>query len=99
MQLFNEAFVLLTNYTLFCFTDFVPSPVGKSAIGWTLIAITCLNMAVNMGKMIGDNCIKAARYLKLRYLKHTAMKRYNEKRRKGFDQSLKLAQGRVQQLV
>ena len=77
MQLVNEVFVLLTNYTLFCFSDFVPKPDAKKAIGWMLVAITCLNIVVNIGIMIVESIIKAMRYLKLRLLRHEALKKLN----------------------
>jgi len=62
----------LTNYTLFCFTDFVAEPGVKVYIGWTLIAVTCANIAINLGLMIAENMIKASKYLRLKYLRHLA---------------------------
>jgi hypothetical protein len=72
MYFVNEGFVLLTNYTLFCFIDFVAKPDAKVYIGWTLIAFTCANIAINLGLMIAENMIKASKYLRLKYLRHLA---------------------------
>jgi len=51
MQLINEWFTLLTIYNLYCFTDFVGYN-GQNAMGVVLVGITCINIAVNVGKMI-----------------------------------------------
>jgi hypothetical protein len=51
MQLINERFTLLTINNLYCFTDFVGYN-GQNAMGVVLVGITCLNIALNVGKMI-----------------------------------------------
>ena len=57
----NEGFALLTIYTMFCFTDFVPDTFGKNAIGFVLVGITCANIAVNVGKMTFEKVNEAIR--------------------------------------
>ncbi len=68
MQLINEGFALLTIYTLFCFTDFVPDDFGKNVIDFVLVGITCINIAVNVGKMIVEKVTQVMSYSKGRYM-------------------------------
>lgn len=44
----NEFFVLLTNYNLLCFTDFVLIPDDKFTMGWVMIGVTIVNIAINL---------------------------------------------------
>ena len=48
MLLMNEFFVLLTNYNLLCFTDFVLIPDDKFTMGWVMIGVTIVNIAINL---------------------------------------------------
>lgn len=45
MELLNEFFVLITNYHMFCFTDF-NNPQGKVFMGTSLVYITIINFLV-----------------------------------------------------
>jgi hypothetical protein len=47
LEIFNEICILLTSYHLSCFTMFVSDPLIKYNIGWSLLALTSLNMLVN----------------------------------------------------
>lgn len=51
MLLMNEFFVLLTNYNLLCFTDFVASPDAKSTMGMVMMYVTGVNIAINLLRM------------------------------------------------
>jgi len=97
MDLLNEAFVLLTMYQLFCFTEFVIDVEAKSLVGLILIFLTCLHVAVNLGVMAGCNLALAARKIKLKYLqerKRLTQRRLTaaaeKKRKEKFDKKVEL---------
>lgn len=48
IELFNETCVILLNYHLICFTDFVQELYIRDWIGNILILVTILNVAVNL---------------------------------------------------
>lgn len=52
MEIFNELCILLASCHLFVFTAFVDSPEVQYKLGWTLIGVSVLNMAVNILVMI-----------------------------------------------
>jgi len=52
MLLINEAFVMLNIYVQITFTDINRDPEAKVVMGNVLIAITVLNMAVNIGRIL-----------------------------------------------
>jgi hypothetical protein len=43
----NEFFVLLINYHLIIFSDWVPDGSARETMGYSLISITLLNIAIN----------------------------------------------------
>jgi hypothetical protein len=65
MEIFNEFCVLLAATHLFWFTDFVPDPEIQYLYGWSLIAVSVLNIFVNMLIMVW----MSFRSLKLLYWK------------------------------
>lgn len=52
LEIFNETSVLLVSYHLYYFTDFIDDPVLKYEIGWMIIAVTLLNIVVNIGVIV-----------------------------------------------
>jgi hypothetical protein len=52
MEVFNEACILVASCHLFVFTAFVDSPEVQYKLGWTLIGVSVLNMAVNIAIMV-----------------------------------------------
>ena len=52
MEIFNEFCTLLAATHLFWFTDFVPDPETQCLFGWSLIAVSVLNIVVNMLVMV-----------------------------------------------
>jgi hypothetical protein len=68
MELMNEAFVLLTNYHLFCFTDFSPDVYRREETGLSLIVAVVLNLLLNLGVITYGTFSKSARNFKLKYL-------------------------------
>jgi hypothetical protein len=51
IEVFNECCILIAGYHLFSFTDFVSDSEIKYKMGWSIIGITIINIAVNMGVM------------------------------------------------
>jgi hypothetical protein len=51
MEIFNECCIIGASYHLFAFTEFVGDPELQYNIGWSIIGVTLLNIAVNMGLM------------------------------------------------
>lgn len=45
LELFNEFFVLLTNYHMLCFTNF-NNPQGKLFMGTSLVYVTIINFSI-----------------------------------------------------
>ena len=49
LEVFNELCILLVNYHLIFFTDFIPNdPLLKYQIGWSIMSISTLSIVVNM---------------------------------------------------
>ncbi len=48
LEIFNELSILLSSYHLFAFTPLVDSPSVQYHLGWSLIGVITLNIAVNM---------------------------------------------------
>jgi len=48
MNLFNEAFLLVTSYHLCIFTPWTQSADVKYSAGWSLTVLTALNIIVNL---------------------------------------------------
>ncbi len=65
MEIFNEFCILLAATHLFWFTDFVADPEIQYQYGWSLIAVSVLNIFVNMLIMV----LMSFRSLKLLYWK------------------------------
>jgi hypothetical protein len=70
MELLNEAFafVLLTNYHLFTFTEFAPDVDAREFMGTSLIATTIINLLLNIGVISFSTVSISMRKLKLKYL-------------------------------
>ena len=52
LEYFNEFTILMCLYNCFLFTDFVPSPVNRYTIGYSMIVCTLFNFAVNGALMV-----------------------------------------------
>lgn len=68
MELLNEAFVLVSTYHFYEFTDFMVNVSVREVIGQSLVVITCLNVLVNLGVAFITSLIEGIRKLKLSYL-------------------------------
>ena len=52
MDLVNEAFVLLSTYHLYQFTEFMPHLDERSLVGRSLMFIIIINVALNLGVVV-----------------------------------------------
>jgi hypothetical protein len=68
MELYNEAFVLVSTYHFYEFTDFMVNVSVRESIGKSLVVLTCLNVLVNLGVAFITSLIEGIRKLKLFYL-------------------------------
>lgn len=69
MELFNETCVLLINYHLMCFTDFLGDLALREKAGLTLIILTITNIMINLGQISYVNLCKVSRKLYIHRLK------------------------------
>jgi hypothetical protein len=68
MEIFNECCIMGAAYHLFTFTEFVGDPEMQYNIGWSIIGVTLINIAVNMGLMIYTSFLKfKLMFKKLKY--------------------------------
>jgi len=56
LELFNEFFVLITNYHMLCFTDF-NNPQGKVYMGTSLIYVTLINFVIAILVVLFKTCL------------------------------------------
>ena len=68
MDLCNEAFVLITTYHLYQFTDFMTDLDNRGYVGYSLIVVTVLNVLLNLCVVVIPNIALLCRKLKLKYL-------------------------------
>ena len=62
---FNESFVIILNYHLLCFADFVVDTKTRNLVGWSMIVSIGICLFINMTFIIG-NAIKDT-YIKYRF--------------------------------
>ena len=48
LEMFNEFSIVIVNYHLYLFTNFLPDPIIQFNVGWSLLAVTVGNIIVNM---------------------------------------------------
>jgi hypothetical protein len=75
IELFNETCVILINYHLICFTDFVLDLEKKDQVGYSLIAVTIFYIVVNLSLISFQNIVTLCRKIKLYRLKLNRQKR------------------------
>ncbi len=68
MVLVNEAFVLIVTYHFYTFTDFMTDTQNRLYMGYSLVAFTCLNVAINLGVVTVETLSIVGRKLKLKYM-------------------------------
>lgn len=69
LELINEVFLLLTNYHLMMFTDFLSDYLMRENVGMSLVVFTIIGVVVNLSIVIIETVSVVSRILKLSYLK------------------------------
>ena len=69
MDITNECFVVLTIYTLICFTDFVADKSVQNLVGKGLIVVISLSICINLVIILISNTLLLTRNLKIGWLK------------------------------
>ncbi len=85
MEYFNECVLVLCVYHYFCFTAFVPDAEARFFIGYSLIAVTAFNIAVNvivMQTVTVQSCIFRCKRMRHRLLLRLRTKKNETARRK-----------------
>jgi hypothetical protein len=75
LNLVNEAFVLLITYHLYEFTDFLTNLKARNLVGYSIVAITFINVGLNIAVVVSQTVFQVWRKLKLKYL---ALKQRNQ---------------------
>jgi hypothetical protein len=68
MDLVNEAFILMTTYHLYQFTEFMTDLDNRSYTGKSLMLLIIVDVLVNIGVVVVETSSLTLRKLKLRYL-------------------------------
>jgi hypothetical protein len=68
MDLVNEAFILMTTYHLYQFTEFMTDLDNRSYTGRSLMLLIIVDVLVNIGVVVVETSSLTLRKLKLRYL-------------------------------
>ena len=71
----NQAFVLLFTYHLYQFTEFMTDLDNRDYVAKSLVVITLLNLALNLGVIYYQTLVLTLSKLKLKYLKFKQRKR------------------------
>mmetsp|Transcript_5324 Transcript_5324/g.7133 ORF Transcript_5324/g.7133 Transcript_5324/m.7133 type:complete len:94 (-) Transcript_5324:1150-1431(-) len=69
-EAFNEWTVLASSYHLFMFTNWISDEERRYELGWSFIALICVNVIINFGLAGFVGAQAFCRRLKLRYLKN-----------------------------
>ena len=95
MERFNEVILILTLYTMFCFTSWVPSIETKMKVGYLSCALVVLHFAVNLYIMSSVSCKNA----KKNYIMKKLKKRYVLARRQNLELLAKTHEERFERQV
>ena len=75
LALINEWFCLVLNYHLFTFTDWVPDGFARNCMGYSMIAVTLFNIAINLSWAGYLSISGLGRTAKLYFLLYKAIKK------------------------
>lgn len=82
LEIINEVFVLLTNYHLMMFTDFLPDVLMRENVGMSLVVTTILGVVGNLSVVILETASILLKMMKKSYLKWNHSRAVRETRRK-----------------
>ena len=82
LQLFNEFLVLVINYHLLCFTNFVDDPLASEYLGYSINGVTCLFIAINLGYASNGMFYKSCKTVKYWFIRTKNQKKLDKARKK-----------------
>ena len=75
VEISNECLTLISTYTLFVFTQFVPEPEARYKIGWALVGVVSISLASNILIIFHESAVSSIRRLRMKYQR----RKYNAK--------------------
>lgn len=63
--LMNETFIIVINYHMFTFTDWVPDGVTRQIVGYSLIGLASLQTLINLGLALFESFSLLCRKIRL----------------------------------
>ena len=63
----NELFILLLIYHLICFADFVKDYQTQTYVGWSMVSVMMLNIAINFTIILWGSIVKLYKTLRTKY--------------------------------
>jgi hypothetical protein len=69
LEIFNESCFIACSYSLLLLTDFMPDKARQYNVGWALVAITCLNILVNLSLIVYAMFLTAKRAIRKAWIK------------------------------
>jgi hypothetical protein len=82
LDLFNEWIVLVINYHLLCFTNFVSDPTAREYLGYSMTAVTCLFLVINLGYALTGILSKSCKRVKYWCIRTKIQRKQNASRKK-----------------
>ena len=82
MDLFNEFLVLVLNYHLMCFTNFVIDPYAREYLGYSMTVVTCFFIAINLGYAFNGMFSNSCKRVKYWCIRTKNQKKRNAARKK-----------------
>ena len=63
----NETLTLISTYTLFVFTQFVPEPEARYEVGWALVGVVSIMLSANILVIFYESAVNSVTRLRLKY--------------------------------
>ena len=82
MDLINEFLVLVLNYHLMCFTNFVIDPYAREYLGYSMTVVTCFFIAINLGYAFNGMFSNSCKRVKYWCIRTKNQKKLDEARKK-----------------
>ena len=78
MELFNEAFVLISTYHLYEFTPYLADVETQEIVGKSLVYLTTFNVLINLVVAALPTVFSLSRKFKLNWKRNQAIKKYKK---------------------
>jgi len=64
---FNECFIIIINYHLMCFADFVQDDWTRGIVGWSMMATVGFNLIINIGYIMVGAVMDSYKNIRFKY--------------------------------